>query len=137
MLLLNLSRAINQWNQCNWLMHSLRFPQVHTCPSWNANCTSNTLLPRCGSTHAFRSSHSVLDLDWCHNGASSLTAPMFARLHQLHAFKQRSPSRAEHSWTLHQHCHPIKGLLSVLLTHCSLSMDVDRCLAYRSVIMIL
>jgi len=34
----------------------------------------------------FRSSHSMLDVDWCYN--DSLTAPLFARLRQLHSFKQ-------------------------------------------------
>jgi len=41
----------------------------------------------------FRSSDSVLDADWCCN--DSLTAPLFARLHQLHSFKQMLLSHLE------------------------------------------
>jgi len=44
--------------------------------------------------HGFRSLDSVFDVDWCCN--DSLTAPLFARLHQLHSFKQRVPSHLEH-----------------------------------------
>jgi len=71
------------------------YPQVHTCSSWNASCASNTFLWRCGSMFGFRSSDSVLDVDWCYN--DSLTAPLFARLRQLHSFKQRLLSHLEHS----------------------------------------
>jgi len=37
----------------------------------------------------------------------------------------------------HQHCHPIKGLLSLLLTHHFLVMDVDCCLTCTSFIPII
>jgi len=70
------------------------YPQVHTCSSWNANCTSNTLFRRCGSMFGFRSLDSVVDADWCYN--ASLTASLFARLRQLHSFKQRLLSHPEH-----------------------------------------
>ena len=42
----------------------------------------------------FRSSDSMLDVDWCYS--CSLTAPLFARLRQLHSFKQRLLSHLEH-----------------------------------------
>jgi len=42
----------------------------------------------------FRSSDSMLDVDWCYD--NSLTAPLFARLRQLHSFKQRLLSHLEH-----------------------------------------
>jgi len=42
----------------------------------------------------FKSSHSMLDVDWCYN--DSLIAPLFARLRQLHSFKQRLLSHLEH-----------------------------------------
>jgi len=71
--------------------------QAHACSLWNASCTScasNTLLRRCGSMFGFRSSDSMLDADWCCN--DSLTAPLFARLRQLHSFKQRLLSHLAH-----------------------------------------
>jgi len=34
----------------------------------------------------------------------------------------------------HQHCHPIKGILSLLLTHHFLAMDVDCHLTFTSVV---
>jgi len=74
--------------------HTSSCPQVHTCSSWNADCTSNTLLRRCGSMFGFRSSDSLLDADWCCD--DSLTAPLFARLRQLLSFKQRLLSHLEH-----------------------------------------
>jgi len=79
---------------CCWLSYTSSYPQVHTCSLWNANCTSNTLLRRCGSMFGFRSSDSMLDVDWCYN--DSLTAPLFARLQQLHSFKQMLLSHLEH-----------------------------------------
>jgi len=79
---------------CCWLSYTSSYPQVHTCSLWNTSCTSNTLLRRCGSMFGFRSSDSVLDADWCYD--DSLTAPLFARLRQLHSFKQRLLSHLEH-----------------------------------------
>jgi len=79
---------------CCWLSYTSIHPQVHTCSLWNANCTSNTLLRRCGSMFGFRSSDSMLDVDWCYDG--SLAAPLFARLRQLHSLKQRLLSHLEH-----------------------------------------
>jgi len=83
--------------------------------------------------NGFRSSDSVSDADWCYK--DGLTAPLFARLRQLHSFKQRLLSHLEHC--PNQHCHPIEGLLSLLLTHHFLMVDVDCCLTCTSVIPII
>jgi len=77
--------------------------------------------------NGFRSSDCMLDVDWCYD--DSLTAPLFARLRQLHSFKQRLLSQQQHcpnsvDSTINTP-HPIKGLLSLLLTHHFLVMDVD------------
>jgi len=122
---------------CCWLGYTSICPQLHTCPLWNTSCASNTLLRRCGSL----GDSNLRTLCQMQIGATK----MASLLHCLQGCDSSTPSNKDCSLQLpralsklhglhHQHCHPIKGLLSLLLTHHFLVMDVDCCLTCTSVI---
>ena len=102
---------------CCWLSHTSSCPQVRACSSWNIGCTSNTLLRRCGSTFGFRSSDSMSDADWCYNDI--ITAPLFARLRQLHSLKRRLLSHPEH-------CPNSMDSVTNVLIHWCMLVVLDR-----------
>jgi len=77
----------------------------------------------------FRSLDSMSDVDWCHN--DSLTAALFARLWQLHSFKQmllfhleHCPNSMDSTITLPSH----QGTLVTVVDSPLPVMDVDCCL---------
>jgi len=82
--------------QWDWLICSSRCPQVHTCPSRNASCTSNTLLRRHGK---------LCTMCWMQIGA----AMMASLLHCLWGCFRSTPSKT---------CCPLSHL-----EHCPNSMD--------------
>ena len=77
----------------------------------------------------------MLDVDWCCNG--SLTAPLVCKVATAPLLQTKIALSPRALPKLHGLYHPIKGLLSLLLTHHFLVMDVDCCLTCTSVIPII